>query len=88
MLVLHEDQILKVGILEWLEKIKVMKQENPELWEAKTMATIEVLDITGPTTTVKIIVRKGEVTFSTDYMMLYKIGHKWKIVSKIFTTKC
>ncbi len=87
MLVLQENQIITVGIQEWMEKIEMMKLDNPKLWEAKTTATIKVLDITGPAATVKILVQKGDVKFSTDYMMLYKIGREWKIVSKIFTTE-
>lgn len=86
MVVLNGDQLEKVTIDEWLNRIEHMKKENPELWNAEPKGDISILDVTGNAASVKIRLHKGNTYFSTDYMMLYKFDNGWKIVAKIFTT--
>lgn len=85
MLVLNNNQVEKVGIDKWLERVRVMKKESPEFWQAATSYNFSLLDSTDVTASVKIDVFKGSTHFSTDYMLLYKIDGEWKAVSKIFT---
>lgn len=85
MIVLNNIQIEKVDIDKWLDRIKVMKEKSPELWQASTDYEFTLLDNTHNTAVVKVDVFKGKVHFATDYMLLYKIEEEWKIVSKIFS---
>lgn len=84
MLVLQDDAVDRVSVDEWLARIETMKAENPELWNAETTHSFELVDVTRYAAVAKLDVYKGEVHFSTDYMLLYKFGDGWKIVSKIF----
>jgi hypothetical protein len=85
MIVLKNNHIDKVDIDKWLGRIEIMKEESPELWQTPTNYKFYLLDNTDNTAVVKIDVFKGEVHFSTDYMLLYRIEEEWKIVSKIFS---
>ncbi|HEX2946338.1 MAG TPA: nuclear transport factor 2 family protein [Clostridia bacterium] len=85
MIVLNKDQIEKVDIDKWLDRIESMKEKSPALWKSPTDYRFSLLDNTDNTAVVKIDVFKGKVHFSTDYMLLYKIEEEWKIVSKIFS---
>jgi hypothetical protein len=84
MLVLKENTIEKVAVDEWLNRVEKMKEENPELWNAKTTHNFVFVDVSGNAAAAKLDVYKGETHFSTDYMLLYKFEDRWKIVSKIF----
>jgi len=85
MLVLQDNKLEKVMVDEWLPRVEVMKKENPDLWEAETRHTFELVDIAGYAAVAKLEVYKGDTYFSTDYMLLYKFEEGWRIVSKIFT---
>jgi len=84
MLVLRDNSIDKVNVDEWLERVEKMKADNPKLWEAETTYDFKLIDLAGYAAVAKIDVYKGEVHFSTDYMLLYKFKEGWRIVSKIF----
>lgn len=84
MLVLQDDGVDRVTVDEWLDRIEVMKAENPALWEADTTHDFRLVDVAGYAAVAKLDVYKGAVHFSTDYMLLYKFEDGWKIVSKIF----
>ena len=85
MLVLSNNNIAKVNVDEWLDRIAEMKENSPELWKSRTSYDFELIDITRNAAVAKLDVHKGTVHFSTDYMLLYKFEEGWKIVSKIFT---
>jgi len=85
MFVHKKDQVLKVGIDDWLERVEGLKKENPEYWKQETTYQNIHINITNYAASVKLDVFKGTSFFSTDYMLLYKFNDGWKIVSKIFT---
>jgi len=85
MLVLNDNSIDKVNVNEWLDRIAIMKKDNPELWKSKTSYDFKLIDVTRNAAVAKLDVYKGAIHFSTDYMLLYKFEEGWKIVSKIFT---
>lgn len=85
MLVLNKNNIDKVNVKEWLNRIAKMKKENPELWKSRTSYDFRLIDVTRNGAMAKLDVYKGTTHFSTDYMLLYKFKEGWKIVSKIFT---
>lgn len=84
MLVLRDDAIDKVTVDEWLDRIEAMKADNPELWSARTTHDFLLIDVAGNAAVAKLNVYKGEVHFSTDYMLLYRFEDGWRIVSKVF----
>lgn len=84
MLVLRDNALEKVMVDEWLARLEVMKTENPDLWEAETRHTFELVDVAGYAAVAKLEVYKGSTHFSTDYMLLYRFEQGWRIVSKIF----
>ena len=71
--------------MRWLDRIETMKADNPELWSAKTTRNFVLIDVAGNAAVAKLDVHKGEVHFSTDYMLLYKFEEGWRIVSKVFS---
>jgi hypothetical protein len=85
MYVHQKDQVLKVGVDDWLDRVERLKRENPEFWKQETTYRHVNIDVTDYGTSVKLHVFKGSSLFSTDYMLLYKFKDGWKIVSKIFT---
>ncbi len=84
MLVLHDNEIDKVDVDEWLSRLKVMKADNPDLWNAETRHEFRLIDVTGYAGVAKLDVYKGDTHFSTDYMLLYRFEEGWRIVSKVF----
>lgn len=84
MLVLGDNAIDKVTVEEWLDRVEGMKRENPEMWASETRYTFDLVDASGYAAVAKLQVYKGEVHFSTDYMLLYRFEEGWRIVSKIF----
>ena len=84
MLVLQDNALEKVMVDEWLARVEVMKTEHPDLWQAQTRHTFELIDVAGYAAVAKLEVYKGTTHFSTDYMLLYRFEEGWRIVSKIF----
>jgi len=84
MLVLRNNALEKVDVDKWLRRLKEMKADNPDLWNAKTRHEFRLVDIAGHAAVAKLDVYKGETHFSTDYMLLYRFDQGWRIVSKVF----
>jgi len=84
MYVKKENSVTKVGISEWLERVEVLKEKNPDLWSKETTTKSINVDVGGYAAVAKLDVYKGDTYFSTDFMLLYKLDDGWKIVSKVF----
>jgi len=87
MLVMDQNMVERVDVSSWLQRIEAMKVENPDLWSSKTNHEFKLVDVGGSAAVVKLDVYKGDTFFSTDYMLLYKIEDRWKIVSKVFSVQ-
>lgn len=87
MLVMDQNKVERVDVSSWLQRIEAMKTEHPDLWSSKTNHEFKLVDVGGSAAVVKLDVYKGDTFFSTDYMLLYKIGDGWKIVSKVFSVQ-
>ncbi|UCH10627.1 MAG: nuclear transport factor 2 family protein, partial [Fidelibacterota bacterium] len=85
MLVLADNAIDKVSVDEWLTRIEGMKAANPDLWSAEASHQFKLIDVASYAAVAVLDVYRGEVHFSTDYMLLYKFDEGWRIVSKIFS---
>jgi len=86
MLVLEDDELRKVSLDEWFDRIEGMKADNPEMWRGESRHDFHLVDVVGKAAVAKLDVYKNEEYFSTDYMLLYRFGDGWRIVSKVFTT--
>jgi hypothetical protein len=85
MLVLGDNAIDPVSVDAWLERLKDMKRDNPELWSAEATHEFKLIDVSGYAAVAVLDVWRGDIHFSTDYMLLYKFDEGWQIVSKIFS---
>lgn len=85
MLVLNNDQMMKVSIDDWLPRLEEMKKANPEMWAGETTYQWQLVDYHKYAAVIKFAVYKNAEYFSTDYMLLYKFSDGWKIVSKVFS---
>jgi hypothetical protein len=85
MLVKTDAGMEKVTIEAWLPRVAQMKVDNPALWSAPTRHQFLSIKVSGYAAVAVLDVHKGEIHFSTDYMLLYKFDEGWRIVSKIFT---
>jgi hypothetical protein len=86
MLVLNDDELQKVSLDEWFDRIEGMKADNPEMWRGESRHEFHLVDVVGKAAVAKLDVYKNDEYFSTDYMLLYRFGDNWRIVSKVFTT--
>lgn len=84
MIVLQDDEITKVSIPEWIERMEDYREKNPGFSKIKTTHEVSMAHVTGNAATVRIDVFKDAKHTFTDYMLLYKFENGWKIVSKIF----
>ncbi len=85
MLIKNEDNSLtKFPIYTWIELTEQKKAQNPEGPKEKTTGEFEEIDVTGDAAMVKLNLMRGGKKEFTDYLLLYKFGDKWRIVSKIF----
>jgi len=84
MVYLHGDHVHKLSIAKWIESIKKSKIKNPEPSKAKITHKFPLVDITGNAAVAKIEIYKDGKHIYSDYMALYKINGKWKIVNKIY----
>jgi len=85
MLVLKDNAVEKVTVDNWLERVHRLKAANPGLWSDPTRCEYRALEIAGYTAMVELDVYKGDVHFSTDFMLLYRFADGWRIVSKTFS---
>ena len=85
MLVLDDKNVSRVNVDEWMPRIESMKESNPDMWATPTSHEFQLIDVAGNAAVAKLDVYKGDEFFSVDYMLLYKIGGKWQIVSKVFS---
>jgi len=85
MLVLNDDHMMKVSIDDWLPRLEEMKKANPKMWAGETTYKCHLVDYHKYAAVIKMEVHKNGEYFSRDYMLLYKFGDGWKIVSKVYS---
>jgi hypothetical protein len=85
MLVLQDSVMQRVSVDEWFQRIETLKADSPDLWSSETTHEFRLVDVAGYAAVAVLDVFKGEVHFSTDYLLLYKLDDGWKIVSKVFS---
>lgn len=85
MLVLNNDEMIKLSVDDWLPRLEEMKKANPEMWAGDTTYKWHLVDYHKYAAVIKMVVHKNGEYFSTDYMLLYKFSDGWKIVSKVYS---
>ncbi len=84
MLVRKGDGIAKVGPEAFLEMMIERRKEDPAFFAQPLAFETPSIDVEGNAAVVRVeITRAGNHLF-TDFILLYKFGEDWKIVSKIF----
>jgi len=84
MLVRKDGEIAKVSREAFLEMMIGRRKDNPALFEGPLTFEIPLLDIAGRAAIVRVEISRSGKHLFTDFILLYKFGEDWKIVSKIF----
>lgn len=84
MYVRRQDRVETVTLDQWFPRVEKLKANDPELWNQPTIRHYESIDVHGDTACVRMRVFKGDRYFSTDFMLLYRVDGRWRIVSKAF----
>jgi hypothetical protein len=84
LLMLQNNQLVKLPIYNWIESTERARKENPDAKRPQTTVNYVNVDITGTAAVAKIeLLREGKLIF-TDYLMLYRFDDGWKIVGKTY----
>jgi hypothetical protein len=84
LLMLQNNQLVKLPIYNWIESTERARKENPDAKRPQTTVNYVNIDITGTAAVAKIeLLREGKLIF-TDYLMLYRFEEGWKIVGKTY----
>lgn len=84
MLINRDGQLSKFPISEWLERLEQRKANPAAASQPEVTGKFLEVDVTGNAAMVKLeLHREGRLIF-TDYLLLYKFGDDWKIVSKSY----
>ena len=84
MLVRRNGEIAKVSPEAFLEMMIGRRKDNPASFEEPLTFEIPLIDIEGSAAIVRVEISRGGKHLFTDFILLYKFGEDWKIVSKIF----
>jgi len=83
-----EGEIWEYPISEWKKatELKVQEGKLPKPENSRVNIKIPMVDVTGIAAVAKLEFYVGEKLTFIDYMSLYKLNGKWKIVAKIYNT--
>lgn len=85
MIVRNDSTLENVSVYEWIDLVKKMRKDNPQLWDQETKYEFIDIIVKQDIATAILKIHKGNTYFSTDMMLLYRIDGSWKIVSKIYS---
>jgi hypothetical protein len=84
MLINRDGQLSKLPISVWLERLEQRKANPASASQPKVTGKFLDVDITGNAAVVKLELHRENRLIFTDYLVLYKFGNHWKIVSKSY----
>jgi hypothetical protein len=84
MLINRNGQLSKFPIATWLERLETRKANPASANQPKVSGKFLEVDVTGNAAMVKLELHRENQLIFTDYMLLYKFGNNWKIVSKSY----
>ena len=84
MLINRNGQLSKLPISQWLERLEQRKANPPATAPPKVTGKFLDVDITGNAAMVKLELHRENRLIFTDYLLLYKFGNSWRIVSKSY----
>ena len=84
MLVRNGDEIAEVGPEAFLEMMIERRKNDPAFFAQPLAFETPSIDVEGNAAVVRVEITRGGNHLFTDFILLYKFGEDWKIVSKIF----
>ena len=84
MLVRRDGDVCKVSPAAFLEMMIGRRKENPGFFEQPLTFEIPTIDVEGNAAVVRVEISRSGTRLFTDFILLYRFGEGWKIVSKIF----
>lgn len=84
MLVQKDDKLIAVPISKWIEKIKAIKEKNPEPEKVEIKHKFSMISVAGNAAVARVEIFKDGKHVYSDFMSLYKFSDGWKIVNKIY----
>ena len=84
MLVRKGGEIVKVDPVAFLEMMIQRRKDDPESFALPLTFETPSIDVEGDAAVARVEISRGDGHLFTDFILLYKFGENWKIVSKIF----
>ena len=84
MLVRRDDGIVEVGPEAFLEMMIQRRKDDPAFFAQPLTFETPTVDVEGDAAAVRVEISRGGSHLFTDFILLYRFGEDWKIVSKIF----
>ena len=84
LLILENNQLDKLPIEKWIEKIEQARKDPNTPQIPKTSVKFINIDCTGTAAVAKIELYREDKLIFTDYLSLYRFNEGWRIVSKIY----
>ncbi len=84
MLINRNGQLAKFPISDWLQRLEERKANPASAGQPKVSGKFLEVDVTGNAAMVKLELHRENQLIFTDYLLLYKFGNAWKIVSKSY----
>ena len=84
MLVRGDDGIVEVGPEAFLEMMIQRRKDDPAFFAQPLTFETPTVDVEGDAAVVRVEIARGGSHLFTDFILLYRFGEDWKIVSKIF----
>lgn len=69
----------------WLERLETNRRKNAEKPKRNYRTEFAMIDVTGQTAMVKLIIYEDEKLKFTDYLTLYKVAEGWRVITKQFS---
>ncbi len=85
MYVYYKETFSKRTLSSWIERLEVNRKKNAGKPKRNYRTEYAMIDVTGQTAMVKLIVYEDEQLKFTDYLTLYKVAEGWKIITKQFS---
>lgn len=84
MLVLNNNQLTKVPLEAWIQRIEEDKVKRPGEDPDRSEHRFSLINLSGDAAFVRVELFKNKKHIFTDFMLLYRFSEGWKIVSKTF----
>lgn len=84
MLVRRDGAVGKVGPEAFLQMMIERRRSDPGFFEGELAFETPLLDVEGGAAVVRVEISRGGTHLFTDFILLYRFGDDWRLVSKVF----